>query len=180
MNLEKFSPKSWFKKETPEHHPIFSQDGPIGLPVSQLHKEIDRLFGNMLENFGASTFSNSDFMKDAETMLKPQLDIKENDKEYKICVEIPGVQEEDIQIEVQGDTLSIRGEKKQEKEDKNENYHKVERSYGAFQRLLSLPEDADVEHIDASFNAGILNVRVAKNDQAKPSGRKIEVNKKLH
>lgn len=180
MNLEKLSPKSWFKREHGEHHPLLSQDSSVDTPVSHLHHEIDRIFGTMWRGFGSSSETDSGAMKETEVMLKPNLDIKESDKYYQVCLEIPGVQEGDIKIEVQGDILAISGEKRQEKEEEAENFHRIERSYGAFRRMLTLPEDVNVEQIDATFKDGVLSVTVAKNPQAKVEGRKIEINKQIH
>jgi HSP20 family protein len=100
--------------------------------------------------------------------LVPAIDVSEDDRHYTITVELPGGRKEDLQIEVQHDTLTIRGEKKSEREEKKEQRRYVERSYGSFSRSFSLPADADAEHIDASFKDGVLTIRLPKTEAAKP------------
>ncbi|WP_020585610.1 Hsp20/alpha crystallin family protein [Desulfobacter curvatus] len=84
------------------------------------------------------------------------------EKEYSISMEIPGVSKKEISIELLRNTLVIRGEKKQTHEDKNKNYYRIERSYGAFQRTLSLPADADESRVDARFKNGILKITIPR------------------
>jgi HSP20 family protein len=100
--------------------------------------------------------------------LVPAIDVSDDDRHYTITVELPGGRKEDLQIEVQHDTLTIRGEKKSEREEKKEQRRYVERSYGTFSRSFSLPSDADAEHIDASFKDGVLTIRLPKTEAAKP------------
>ena len=95
-------------------------------------------------------------------VLKPRLDLSATDKEYTISVEIPGVSEKDVNLELVHDTLIIRGEKNQKKEEKKKNFYRLERSYGAFQRTLSLPEDADSNNIKADFKNGVLNITIPR------------------
>ncbi|MCI5137300.1 MAG: Hsp20/alpha crystallin family protein, partial [Candidatus Electrothrix sp. AR1] len=85
-------------------------------------------------------------------MLKPMTDLAASDKEYTVTVEVPGAEKDDIKIEVVNNVMTIRGEKKQKKEEKEKDYYRQERFYGSFQRVLSLPEDADQETIKATFN----------------------------
>lgn len=82
--------------------------------------------------------------------FEPMLDVAANDREYTISVELPGVCEKDAQLEFSHDTLVIKGEKKQEKEEKDKNFYRMERSYGSLQRVLSMPEDAEQEGIAAA------------------------------
>jgi HSP20 family protein len=90
-------------------------------------------------------------------------------------VEVPGVDEKDIELTIADGTLLIRGEKRYEKEDHDKQYHRVERSYGAFQRMLSLPTDADESKIAAKFKNGVLTVTIAKNPDTKPPVRRIAI-----
>lgn len=98
----------------------------------------------------------------------PAIDISDDDKQYSITVEIPGGKKEDVQVEVHEDMLTIRGEKKSEREEKKEQRRYVERSYGSFSRSFRLPADADAEHVDASFKDGVLTIRLPKIEAAKP------------
>jgi len=110
-----------------------------------------------------------------EGIFKPTLDLGASDKEYTISVELPGVDENDVKLEVMDDTLTIRGEKRQEKEEKERNYYRIERSYGSFQRMLSLPEDADQENIKAVFKKGVLTVTLPRKALPKSEARQIPV-----
>ena len=111
----------------------------------------------------------------ADGMLKPTLDLSATDKEYAIAIEIPGVDEKDVKLELANDTLTIRGEKKQEKEEKNKNYYRMERSYGSFQRVLSLPDDVDQESIKAKFKNGVLKVTMNRKALPESDVKRIEV-----
>jgi HSP20 family protein len=97
------------------------------------------------------------------------------DKEYSIAVEIPGVDQKDIKLEIVNDTLIIHGEKKQVSEDKDKNYYRLERSYGSFQRVLSLPEDADQNGVKARFSKGVLTVTFPRKSVPASQVKEIEV-----
>jgi HSP20 family protein len=111
----------------------------------------------------------------ANGMLKPTLDLSASENEYTIAVEVPGVNESDLKIEIDKNTMIIRGEKKQEKEEKKKNYYRQERFYGSFQRILSLPEDADQDDIQATFQHGVLNITLPRKALPKPNVRQIAI-----
>ena len=98
----------------------------------------------------------------------PACEVGENDGAYVVTVELPGAKREDVQLEIHDDVLSIRGEKKSEREEKNEKRHYVERSYGSFTRSFTLPANADADRIKASFKEGVLTVEIPKTEVAKP------------
>jgi len=104
----------------------------------------------------------------------PAVDIAEHDDEYKVKVELPGVNKEDVKITLESNILTIRGEKKQEKETKKENYHRVERSYGSF-RSFTLPTTVKSDKIDAVYKDGILSVSLPKAEEAKPKQIEVKV-----
>ncbi|WP_370455213.1 Hsp20/alpha crystallin family protein [Pseudolabrys sp. FHR47] len=103
----------------------------------------------------------------------PSIDVVETDKEIEITAELPGLEEKDVQLNVADNLLTIRGEKKAEKEDKGKDYRIVERSYGAFERTLELPPGVDADAIKASIAKGVLTVTVPK--PAPAQAKKIEV-----
>jgi HSP20 family protein len=105
----------------------------------------------------------------------PAVDIAEHDDEYLVKVELPGVNKDDVKLTLENNILTIRGEKKQEKETKKENYHRVERSYGSFQRSFTLPAAVKADKIDASYNDGILTVSLPKAEEAKPKQIEVKV-----
>jgi HSP20 family protein len=103
----------------------------------------------------------------------PLVDITEDEKEYLITADLPEVKKNEVKVTVENGILSIAGERKFEKEEKNKRYHRVERAYGSFLRTFSLPDDADAEKVNAEFKDGVLRVHVAKSEHARP--RQIEV-----
>ena len=88
---------------------------------------------------------------------------------------MPGVDEKDVQLELINDTLKIKGDKKQQKEEKEKNYYRIERSYGSFQRVLSLPEDADQDNIKAVYKNGIMNITIPRKAAPKTEVKQIEI-----
>jgi HSP20 family protein len=98
----------------------------------------------------------------------PALDVHENDGQYAVTVELPGMDKEDVTIEFDEGMLTIRGEKRSEREENGEKPRFVERRYGAFSRSFSLPRDADPDRIEARFDKGVLTLTIAKNEAAKP------------
>ncbi len=105
----------------------------------------------------------------------PSVDIGENDKEYVVKAELPEVKKEDIEVNVEDGTLSITGERRVEKEETGMKFHRVERSYGRFERSFSLPDQADADKITSEYKDGILTIHLPKNPKAKPATHRIEV-----
>ena len=105
----------------------------------------------------------------------PLVDIAEDDKEYLITAELPEVKKEDVKVTMENGMLTITGERKFEKEEKNKTWHRVERSYGSFARSFALPDNGDAEKVNAEFKDGILNVHVAKSEAAKPKQIEVKV-----
>ncbi len=101
--------------------------------------------------------------------------MSEDDKSYKIAAELPGIDAKDIDVSVTGDTLVLKGEKRQEKEEKDKNYFFSERSYGSFQRAFALPDSVDREKIAADFSKGVLTIALPKTAAAQKPQKKIEV-----
>ena len=105
----------------------------------------------------------------------PSVDITEDEKEYLIKAEAPGVKREDLNVKVQKGVLTISGERKSEKEEKGKKFHKVERSYGSFARSFTLPEDAEDEKLSAQFKEGVLTVHLPKTAKAKAKSKEIKI-----
>ena len=132
-----------------------------------LRDRMDRLFEDSLskarggeEEFGITTWA-------------PAVDIYETKDNLVIKAEIPGIEKKDVSIEVKDNTLKLKGERKYEKDVKEENYHRMECSYGSFQRTFSLPATVDQEKISASFKNGMLEVTLPKKEEKKP--KQIEI-----
>jgi HSP20 family protein len=118
--------------------------------------------------------------KDWPPLLSPPaVDIYEDEHNITLKVEVPGIDEKDIDVRLENNTLTIRGERKFEKEEKEENYRRVERQYGSFSRSFTLPNIVDAENVSASYDKGVLEVRLAKKAEAKPKQIKVSVEKKL-
>ncbi|WP_459705501.1 Hsp20/alpha crystallin family protein [Stutzerimonas marianensis] len=133
---------------------------------------MDRLFEDFTRPslgipFGRSSFDIEPFWKRSSLGYGiPAVDIAEKDKSFEISVELPGMEEKDIQIRLANGNLSISGEKKDEKEETRKDYHLSERHYGSFERIFSLPKGVDVDHIEASFSKGVLAISLPKRPEA--------------
>jgi HSP20 family protein len=127
-----------------------------------MQREIDRMFDR---------FPNS--AVDPSAGLRPAVDIVENDNDYVVNVELPGVRKEDVKITVNDGVLTVKGEKKQEGEVKEDRYRRFERTFGAFERSFTLPTTVQSDRIGANYANGVLTVTIPKAEQAKP--REIEV-----
>ncbi len=104
----------------------------------------------------------------------PSIDISETDKQYLIDVEVPGINKNDIDLNIENNTLTISGERKFEKKEDNKQYHRVESHYGTFSRSFTLPDNVDVESISATYNNGILHITVDKSEQQMKKQIKIK------
>lgn len=103
----------------------------------------------------------------------PSVDIYETENQLVLSVEVPGIKDEDIEIKIEDSTLSLRGERKFEKETKEENYHRIERAYGSFYRSFSLPPYIDQDKIEAEHENGVLKITMPKKHEAKPRQVKV-------
>ncbi|HEY1580060.1 MAG TPA: Hsp20/alpha crystallin family protein [Terracidiphilus sp.] len=104
----------------------------------------------------------------------PAVDIYEDTKKVVLKLEVPGMEEKDLDIRVENNTLTVKGERKFEKDEKEENFHRIERRYGTFYRSFSLPSTVDPENVQARYNAGILKLELNKKPEAQP--KQIKVN----
>lgn len=129
-------------------------------PFESLQREVDRVFDEFTRGFSSFAFPTLSSTGGPE--LSPRIDVTETDKDFEITAELPGLQEKDVQVNLADNVLTIRGEKKAEKEEKDKNYHLVERSYGSFERSLELPEGVNADMIKASIANGVLKVSVPK------------------
>lgn len=105
----------------------------------------------------------------------PLVDITEDDNQYLIKAELPEVRKEDVKVTVENGVLTISGERKFEKEEKEKRYHRIERAYGSFTRSFSVPDDADDSKVSADFKDGVLTVRLTKSEKARPKAIEVKV-----
>lgn len=180
MNLSKIAPWNWFKHEEgePRTLPITRHNGePTTHPIERVRHEMDRLFDAFLSGddpFGRWPAAAS--IRGESGWLRPTTDISSTDREYTIRLDLPGVSKDDVKVELCGDTLRIRGERRHEVEDKGRDYHTVERAYGSFQRVLSLPADADGAQARAEFKDGVMTVTLPRKAEAAGQARQIDIN----
>ena len=139
-------------------------------------KEMDDLQKRLTSIFGLSpqrTTNGKEDMTVAQWL--PLVDITEDDKEYLIKVELPEIRKDDVKVTVEGGVLTISGERRFEKEEKDKKYHRIERSYGSFTRSFSVPDDADDANVSADFKDGLLTVHLAKSEKARPKSIEVKV-----
>jgi HSP20 family protein len=130
-------------------------------PFELLRQEMDALFDNFFRGFDIESF----FGRRSRT-FSPNIDVVENDKEIKVSAELPGMDEKDIEVSLNKDSLTIKGEKKEEKEEKGRDYYHMERSYGSFSRTIPLPVEVDTDKVEAHFKKGVLTVTLPKTPKA--------------
>ena len=106
----------------------------------------------------------------------PPVDIFENEQQIQLKLEVPGIKQQDLDIRVENHTLTVKGERKFESDQKEENFHRIERRFGTFVRTFTLPQTVDTEGVSAQYDAGVLTISLAKKAEAKPKQVKIEVN----
>jgi HSP20 family protein len=137
-------------------------------PLATFREEMDRLF----EDFFGRPWGIEPFWREGGRL---SLDVAETEDEIVVTADLPGVDPKDIDITLSGDVLTIKGEKKEETEEKKRDYHRMERRYGSFSRSVALPPAADPEKVSASYKDGVLKVSLGKKAEAKAKSVKIEV-----
>jgi HSP20 family protein len=170
MTLKDLVPRHWGKKRLP----IRREDGN---PFSLLQKEVDDLFNRFTRDWGLPSSWREPFalLEGASGDWSPSVDVSETDKEIKVTADLPGMDEKDVIVSVNGGTLTISGEKKSEREEKEKNHYRLERSYGSFYRSIPLPSEVDAAKAEAAFKKGVLTVRLPKTAEARSKTKKITV-----
>lgn len=138
-------------------------------PVDLFRDEMNRLFDSFFRGFDIEPF-------DARgSAFSPKVDVVETEKEIRVSVELPGMEEKEIDVSLSRDSLTIKGEKKVEKDEKGKDYFRMERSYGSFSRTIALPVQVDPDRVSAEFRQGVLTVSLPKSQQAAQQSQKISV-----
>ena len=140
-------------------------------------KELDELQTRLATLFGRSPLRKNGEKDEAMTVAQwaPLVDIVEDEHEYLIKAELPEVKKEEVKVTVQDGVLSLAGDRKLVKEEKDKKYHRVERAYGSFVRTFSLPEDADENKVSADFKDGVLQVHLPKSEKARPKNIEVQI-----
>lgn len=133
--------------------------------VVALQNRVNSLFRDLNEGEGPMTTAS----------FVPAVDIYEDAQKVVLKIEVPGIDEKELDVRVENSTLTVKGERKFEKEEKEENFHRIERSYGSFYRAFTLPPTVDTEHVTASYSAGVLKLELSKKPEAQPKQIKINV-----
>ncbi len=186
MNLQKLNPWNWFKHEEPEKEdtlkvPVaredYSSSQLAGPPIQQLHREINQLFNEAFRNFGFSPSIRSPLWnQEMATPFSANLDIASDDKQYTITLEAPGLEQKDISIDLKERVLVIKGNKQEKSENRDKQFYRIERRYGSFERVLSVPDDADVDGITASMKSGLLTIQIPRLETAESNVKQIPIN----
>jgi HSP20 family protein len=137
-----------------------------------LQNRVNRLFGNSFSNPRGPEGQDEAL---TSTAFAPPVDIYEDEHNITLKIDVPGIDEKDINVHVENSTLTVHGERKFEKEEKEENYRRVERQYGSFTRTFTLPNTVDQENVQADYEKGVLKVKLAKKAEAKPKQIKVNV-----
>jgi HSP20 family protein len=149
-------------------------------PFFQLHREVNRLFDDIFNRFDAGMPSlvgrAPSWAGGAWSGGWPSLEVNATDNEVRVSAELPGIDEKDIEVLVDNDVLTIRGEKKSENEDQGQGRRFSERYYGRFERSLALPFEVDEAKAEASFKNGVLTVTIPKSATAKDTAKRIAIN----
>jgi HSP20 family protein len=193
MNLEKLKPWNWFKHEESgtgkeSQIPVIRSEAeniPLAGPGSlmSLHRDMDRWFEDTFKSFGMPSL-DSNLQSSAmpgislSNIYRPQIDVSADSNRYEINLDVPGLTESDLSLEVKDDVLTIKGHKEErtEDKDKDKHYYRVERSYGSFQRTLALPDDAIGDEIKANLDNGVLRLEIPRRETATQEVKRISIN----
>ncbi|HDQ44972.1 MAG TPA: Hsp20/alpha crystallin family protein [bacterium] len=163
MKIKELIPAQWGRSEVPVRRTMDSS------PLLDLQRGMNRMFDQFFDDFTGSRFPES------ARNVYPQIDIRETDQAVEVSAELPGLEREDVDISIAADVLTIRGEKRQEKEEKNGGVRYVERTYGAFRREIPIRAEIEVEKVNAKMKNGVLTVTLPKKPESRRMARRIEV-----
>jgi len=135
--------------------------------LSSLQDRMNRLFNASFGESRDEALTTSSFA--------PAVDVYEDEHNVTLKIEVPGIDEKDIDVRVENNTLTVHGERKIEQEEKEENYRRIERQYGSFTRTFTLPTTVDTESVSANYDKGVLKIKLAKKAEAKPKQIKVNV-----
>lgn len=138
------------------------------LGLMDLRKQMDRLFEDFFRGFDLAPLSGLG-------EWTPSVDVKETETSVVVQAELPGIEPKDLDVNITGDTLTIKGERQEQKEEKGETYHRIERRYGAFSRSIPLPAEVDPEKVDATYDKGVLTINLSKKKPSPSKSIRIQV-----
>lgn len=170
MTLREIVPWRWggLRRWEPEEGPF----GTIRRQMDTLHREMDRLFDEMSTESVRPSFTPFAWGRE---FAMPHIDETEDDKAFFVSVELPGMDEKDVDVTLSGRLLTIRGEKKEDEKEEGKDYYRRERKFGSFRRTLELPGDVDESKIGASFRKGVLKIELPRTKEAQAKIKHIDV-----
>jgi HSP20 family protein len=140
-------------------------------PLSTFQRAMNQLFDDFFTSFDLAPFS----VFEDVGRFRPSIDMAEDEKQIIVTAELPGMDEKDIEITLSKDALTIKGEKQEEKDEKDKESYYMERSFGSFQRVIPIPKEVNVEKVEASFKKGVLSITMPKVKEEKVSRKKIQI-----
>jgi HSP20 family protein len=164
-------PWKWGKRNVPVRR---DDSLPEYSNVFSLQHDMNRLFEDFFRPFDGSSFSP---FSETSCMFQPRVDVIENEKDLRVSAELPGLDEKDLDVSILNDSLTIKGEKREEKEENAGGYHRIERHYGSFYRNIPLPCEVDKENAEAVFKRGVLTIILPKSKETRREIKKIEIKK---
>lgn len=170
MSIGEMVPWRWgsLKRAGREDRPLES----FRSEIASLHREMDRLFENLWSEGLASSLSSEDW---ARMEVVPQLDVAEDDTSFSVKIDLPGMDEKDVDVTLSDRVLTVRGRKEEDKETKEKDFYRRERAFGSFRRSIEIPASIDASKIEASFRNGVLTIQLPKTREAQEKTRHIEV-----
>ena len=166
MATKYMAPFRWGRRDAPV------RQGFEGHPVDFFRNEMNRLVDDFFKGFGLRPFSEE---MESFGAFNPTVDMTEDESSVQVTAELPGMDEKDIEINLTRDSLTIKGEKKTESENKDKESYYMERSFGSFTRVLPIPADVDPEKAEAVFKKGVLNITLPKLVKEKTAQKKIKI-----
>lgn len=165
MAIKKLLPTIWNR----EIAPAWREEERSFFP---LQREMNRIFDDFFRGWDVAPPGTGERRFG---FFQPSIDVKQSDKEIAVKAELPGLDEKDIEVLLTDDALTIRGEKREEREEKGKTYYHMERSYGSFSRVIPLPAEIDQKKVRAQFKNGVLSITLQKLQEAKVMGKKIPI-----
>jgi HSP20 family protein len=154
------------------HRSIPANREPEGNPLNVFQREMNRLFDDFFKDTGIKPWAEE---MESLGAFTPQVNMTEDEKSIQVSAELPGLDEKDLEISLSKDSLTIKGEKKEENEHKDKEAYYLERSFGTFTRVLPIPKDVNTEKAEASFKKGVLTITLPKLAREKQSQKKIRI-----
>ena len=166
------------EKNVPAKSEAKPQTGYPAYPFTNLREEMNRVFDNFFgDSFMAPFGRGMGFPSTARAsgLIAPKVDVKETERAVVISAELPGIDEKDVELVYRDGVLTLKGEKKYERDQNEENVHVMERSYGSFQRSFQVPDTVDAEKIDANFDKGVLTITLPRSPEALKREKRIKI-----